>query len=261
MARYAGAVSERVHLLASVTDVGRAGCVAACLAQVAGTDGRARVVGLGRVVSGCHLCDREKGGAAIGKTRRGKGTKCVVVVDGSGVPIGAQLASAQISEYRLAESTLNTVRVPRPGRGRPRSRLHRVIADRGYDSDPLRQRMMAHGTELIAPYRSNVRNRRFEDKRKLRRYKRRWKIERTKLLPFRLPPHHFEAFMQLALLPRQSVSSSCPIVGESQIRAGNLGAVWKLPTIEAGSFQIECSIPPDWDFDPQFPIEEDSRFH
>jgi len=121
----------------------------------------------------------KKGGAAIGKTRRGKGTKCVVVVDGSGVPIGAQLASAQISEYRLAESTLNTVRVPRPGRGRPRSRLNRVIADRGYDSDPLRQRMMERGTELIAPYRSNVRNRRFEDKRKLRRYRRRWKIERT----------------------------------------------------------------------------------
>jgi transposase len=103
----------------------------------------------------------------------------VVVVDGSGVPIGAQLASAQISEYRLAESTLSTVRVPRPGRGRPRSRLHRVIADRGYDSDPLRRRMMERGTELIAPYRSNVRNRRFEDKRKLRRYRRRWKIERT----------------------------------------------------------------------------------
>jgi len=103
----------------------------------------------------------------------------VVVVDGSGVPIGAQLASAQISEYRLAESTLDTVRVPRPGRGRPRSRLHRVIADRGYDSDPLRRRMMERGTELIAPYRSNVRNRQFEDKRKLRRYRRRWKIERT----------------------------------------------------------------------------------
>jgi transposase len=54
-----------------------------------------------------------------------------------------------------------------------------VIADRGYDSDPLRLRMKQRGTELIAPYRSNVRNRRFEDKRKLRRYRKRWKIERT----------------------------------------------------------------------------------
>jgi transposase len=103
----------------------------------------------------------------------------VVVVDGRGVPVGAQLASAQVSEYRLAESTLDTVRVPCRGRGRPRSRLRRVIADRGYDSDALRLRLKQRGTELIAPYRSNVRNRRFEDKRKLRRYRKRWKIERT----------------------------------------------------------------------------------
>ena len=33
--------------------------------------------------------------------------------------------------------------------------------------------------ELIVPYRKNVRNRRFEDKRKLRRYRKRWKIVRT----------------------------------------------------------------------------------
>lgn len=103
----------------------------------------------------------------------------MVVVDGRGVPVGAQLASAQISEQRLAESTLEQVKVPRSGRGRPRSRLRRVIADRGYDSDPLRSRLKRRGTELIAPYRSNNRHRRFEDKRKLRRYRKRWKIERT----------------------------------------------------------------------------------
>jgi transposase len=103
----------------------------------------------------------------------------MVVVDGRGVPVGAQLASAQISEHQLAESTLATVNVPRTGRGRPRSRLRRVIADRGYDSDPLRERLKKRGTDLIVPYRSNNRHRRYEDGRKLRRYKRRWKIERT----------------------------------------------------------------------------------
>ena len=76
----------------------------------------------------------------------------MVVVDGQGIPIGAQLASAQISEFRLAESTLARVRVPRCGRGRPRKRLRRVMADRGYDSDKLRRRLLDHGTELIAPY-------------------------------------------------------------------------------------------------------------
>jgi IS5 family transposase len=46
-----------------------------------------------------------------------------------------------------------------------------VIADRGYDSDPLRQRLQKRGIELIAPYRKNNQHRRYEDGRKLRRYK------------------------------------------------------------------------------------------
>ena len=108
-----------------------------------------------------------------------------------------------------------SAKVPRCGRGRPRSRLRRVNADRGYDSGPVRQRLKKRGTELIAPYRSNNRHRRFEDRRKLRRYRERWKIERTnacaelpphpgplrpldcrlsRLLPLRLRPHHLEAF-------------------------------------------------------------------
>jgi transposase len=141
--------------------------------------GPAPAAGLGRSLSGRHVCHCQKGGSAVGKTRRGKGTKCMVVVDGNGIPVGAQLASAQLAECRLAESTLAAVKVPRQGRGRPRTHLKRVIADRGYDSDALRKRFHQRGTELIVPYRKNIRNRRFEDKRKLRRYRKRWKIERT----------------------------------------------------------------------------------
>jgi transposase len=54
-----------------------------------------------------------------------------------------------------------------------------VIADRAYDSDPLRERLKKRGIELIAPYRANNKKRKYEDGRKLRRYKRRWIIERT----------------------------------------------------------------------------------
>ena len=54
-----------------------------------------------------------------------------------------------------------------------------MIADRGYDSDPLRKRWKRRGIELIAPCRKNNKERKYEDGRKLRRYKRRWKIERT----------------------------------------------------------------------------------
>src|ERR1700688_3596826 len=106
VARSAGRVSRRFHLLAAVADVGRAGRLAAGLAEAAGTDGRAQAGGLGGGLSGRDLPHREKTGLGVRKTRRGKGTKCMVVVDGRGVPVGPQLASAQISEHRLAGNTL-----------------------------------------------------------------------------------------------------------------------------------------------------------
>ena len=120
----------------------------------------------------------EKGGSAVGKTKRGKGTKWMVLVDGEGLPLGVRLEGASPSEVTLAGATLAEVRVPRP-KGRPRQKPERVIADRGYDSDPLRQRLRRRGIELIVPYRENNQHRRYEDGRKLRRYKRRWIVERT----------------------------------------------------------------------------------
>lgn len=53
-----------------------------------------------------------------------------------------------------------------------------MIGDRAYDSDPLDTRLeQRYGIELIAPHKSN-RRRKTQDGRKLRRYCRRWKIER-----------------------------------------------------------------------------------
>jgi len=103
----------------------------------------------------------------------------MVVVDGQGIPLGAQLASASPAEVSLAESTLGQVKVPRWGRGRPRSKPRRVIADRAYDSDPLRERLQRRGIELLVPHRKRRRRWWRPDGRKLRRHRRRWKIERT----------------------------------------------------------------------------------
>lgn len=120
----------------------------------------------------------EKGGSAVGKTKRGKGTKWMVLVDGEGVPLGALLASASPAEVKLLEPTLENVRLPVPGRPPQRRDPERIIADKAYDSDPLRERLAERGTDLIAPNRSN-RKRKTVDGRKLRRYRRRWKVERT----------------------------------------------------------------------------------
>jgi transposase len=92
--------------------------------------------------------------------------------------LGVRLESASPHEVTLAEATLQEVSVPQP-KGRPRQKPERVIADTAYDSDPLRQRLQKRGIELIVPYRENNQQRRYEDGRKLRRYKRRWIVERT----------------------------------------------------------------------------------
>ena len=54
-----------------------------------------------------------------------------------------------------------------------------VLADRGYDSDPLRDDPARGGFELLAPHRKNRTRPRTADGRKLRRLKRRWLVERS----------------------------------------------------------------------------------
>ena len=58
-------------------------------------------------------------------------------------------------------------------------KVQRLVLDRGYDSDPLRGRLKERGIEMICPHRRNRKKPRTQDGRKLRRYKRRWKVERT----------------------------------------------------------------------------------
>jgi hypothetical protein len=93
MAGFAGGIPRWVHLLATAADVGRTRRLAKGVAQTAGPVRRTQATGLGRSLSGCDFRHRQKRGLAVGTTRRGKATKCVVVVDGRGVPVGAQLAS------------------------------------------------------------------------------------------------------------------------------------------------------------------------
>jgi len=56
----------------------------------------------------------------------------------------------------------------------------RVIGDKAYDSDALDAQCDAQGVELIAPHRRNRKpEHKTQDGRPMRRYKRRWKVERT----------------------------------------------------------------------------------
>jgi transposase len=135
---------------------------------------------VGRVLCGWHLRTRQKGGPKVGKTKRGKGTKLMVLVDGTGTPLGLHVAAASPAEVTLLEATLATVHVPRAHRaGRPRQRPDRLIADRGYDSNAVRAALDTRGIRPIIPARSNTRQATHQDGRCLRRYRRRWIVERS----------------------------------------------------------------------------------
>jgi transposase len=62
--------------------------------------------------------------------------------------------------------------------GFTRQQPEHLIGDRAYDCDPLDAALKAEGIEMIAPHKSNRVKAATQDGRALRRYRRRWKIER-----------------------------------------------------------------------------------
>jgi transposase len=93
----------------------------------------------------------------------------MAVADGHGLPLAVDVASASPAEVRLVISTLEARFIP--------ELPERLIGDKAYDSDPLAAQLAEGGVELIAPNRENRRIK-TQDGRPLRRYRRRWKIER-----------------------------------------------------------------------------------
>ena len=95
----------------------------------------------------------------------------MAISDGHGLPLAVHVASASPHETKLVEPTLQ-----RRFLGETPERL---IGDRAYDSDPLDAQIRERfGVELVAPHNSTRSRKATQDGRVLRRYRRRWKIER-----------------------------------------------------------------------------------
>lgn len=92
----------------------------------------------------------------------------------SAIPIGVATDAADVPETALAGVALADIPagvVVPPGVP--------VDADRAYDSDPLRADLAGGGFTLVAPHRKSRKRPPTADGRRLRRYKRRWIVERT----------------------------------------------------------------------------------
>jgi len=94
----------------------------------------------------------------------------MAIADRSDLPVAAGIASASPHETTLVEETIDN--------GFLEHAPDRLIGDRAYDSNALDERLLQQrGIELIAPHLS-TRRLKTQDGRSLRRYKRRWLIER-----------------------------------------------------------------------------------
>lgn len=95
----------------------------------------------------------------------------MAVADRHGLPVAVCTESASPAEVKLVSQTLQErfiADVP-----------ERVIGDKAYDSDRLDGEILEQfGTEVIAPHKQNRRSPRTQDGRSLRRFCRRWKVER-----------------------------------------------------------------------------------
>jgi transposase len=118
-----------------------------------------------------YFYSSKKRGDGVGKTKRGKGTKIMGLTDALGLPIAVDTTSANPHEITLVDDTLDACfleNVP-----------EKIIGDRAYDSDQLdKQLAKERGVELVAPHKNNRVKHSTQDGRVLRRFRKRWKVER-----------------------------------------------------------------------------------
>lgn len=201
MERSSCALSLAADVLASIPSLDRGWTVEGGLGAATAQARSPRPHRLGRSDGRRHVFLGEKRGLCVGKTKRGKGTKTMVLVDGRGLPLGAEIASASPHEVTLIEPLLDQRILP--------TKPRRLIYDAAADSDPLRTRLAKRGIELVSPHRKNRKKPPTQDGRKLRRYRRRWKIERSigwlqnfrrLVTRYEYYAHLFHGFVQLACL-------------------------------------------------------------
>ena len=93
------------------------------------------------------------------------------LTDARGLPIAVDATSASPHEITLVDDTLDACFLE--------ELPERLVGDKAYDSDKLDKRLaQERDVEMIAPHKSNRRTELTQDGRALRRYKKRWKVER-----------------------------------------------------------------------------------
>jgi transposase len=153
------------------------------------------------MVHGRHLRKCQKRGLKVGPTKRGKGSKIMAICDGNSLPVAVAVESASPSEMKLAQPTFKERFI--------REKPAVMVANRGYDSNAVRNFFVGCDIEPVIPARKNNKKASHQDGRKLRRYRKRWKIERLNawfqndrrlVTRYEYKPENFLGFVHLSCM-------------------------------------------------------------
>ncbi len=199
--RFTRTLSQSGHLLAKTAGLDAIWRMDRGLEAPAGKTRPIPTTQLGRSTRRRDLFRGKKGGFDVGNTKKGKGTKILLMTDGEGIPLAAFTTSANHAEVNTIETLVDNQVLAKQS--------SRLIYDRAADADWLRASLKVRGIELICPHRRGRKKPPLQDGRSLRRYARRYKIERTiswltslRRLVTRYEYHDniFEGFVQLGCL-------------------------------------------------------------
>ena len=95
--------------------------------------------------------DRE----ALGRSRGGYTTKVHIAADTRCRPVARVVTAGQRHDSIAFDAVMANLRIERPGRGRPRTRPDRVLADKAYSSMAIRTALRARGIKATIPSKAN----------------------------------------------------------------------------------------------------------
>lgn len=78
-----------------------------------------------------------------------------MATDGKGLMLSTVLTAGNINDTTMMAASLEDIRVPRPGRRRPRTRPDRVLADKGYTSKANRSWLADRVIKATIPEKSD----------------------------------------------------------------------------------------------------------
>jgi len=88
---------------------------------------------------------------ALGRSRGGLTSKLHLAVEQGQRPLSLVLTAGQRGDSPEFQAVLGGIRVPRRGAGRPRTRPHRVLADKAYSSRANRALLRRRGIRAVIP--------------------------------------------------------------------------------------------------------------